>query len=77
VAAIGDDSPLAALDLLPGDVIESIDQRQVTSPRGALAMLEAAAVGRGKSVLMLVNRHGTSHYLALSLRKDSAGSRNG
>jgi serine protease Do len=75
VTAIGGESPLAALDLLPGDVIESVDQHPVTSPEDALAKLDAAA--GGNTVVILVNRHGTSHYLALERRHDSAGSWNG
>jgi serine protease Do len=75
VTAIGDDSPLGALDLLPGDVIEKIDQQPVASPRDARAKLEAATAGN--TVVMLVNRHGTSHYLALSLKNDSGDGRKG
>ena len=47
VTGIDDDSPLAALDLQPGDVIEAINQRPVASPEEAIADLkEAAASGR-------------------------------
>jgi serine protease Do len=75
VTAIGDESPLAAIDLLPGDVIESIDQQPVVSPDDARARLMEAAAG--KTVLMLVNRHGASHYLALSLKGDWPSGRDG
>ena len=66
VLAIDDDSPFADLDLLPGDVIEAINQRPVTSPEDALAKFQEAAASEGKSVMMLINRHGTDHYLATS-----------
>ena len=67
VTAIGGDSPLARLDLVPGDVIQTIDQQPVASPKDALAKIEAAAASPDKTVLMLINRHGTSRYLALPL----------
>jgi len=67
VTAIDDDSPFADLDLLPGDVIEAINQRPVTSPEDALAKFQEAAASGRKSVMMLINRHGTDHYLATSI----------
>ena len=77
VTAIGDGSPFAELDLVPGDVIQTIDQQPVASPRDALAKIEAAAASINKTVLMLINRHGTSRYLALSLANHLAGGGNG
>jgi serine protease Do len=77
VTAIDEDSPFADVDLLPGDVIEAINQRPVTSPEDATNRLqEAAASGRG-SVLMLINRHGTDHYLATSVDIIGQNRRNG
>jgi serine protease Do len=69
VIGIDEDSPLADLDLLPGDVIQSINQRPVTSPEDAIARLQEAAANGRKNVIMLINRHGTDHYLAMSLDK--------
>ncbi len=66
VTAVGEQSPFAGLNLLPGDVIETIDRQRVTSPADALARLDRAAAG-GNSVLLLINRHGRSRFLALSL----------
>ena len=66
VRGLNENSPLAATDLLPGDVIERINQEPVASPKDAIAKLRAAA-GRGKTLLLLVNRHGDNRYLALSL----------
>ncbi len=66
VRALSDNSPLSTADLLPGDVIEMINQEPVASPKDALAKLRAAA-GSGKTLLLLVNRHGDNRYLALSL----------
>jgi len=65
VTAIGEGSPFAGSDLLPGDVIETIDRQRVVSPADALAKLDRAAA-RGDSVLLLINRHGSSRFLALS-----------
>ena len=71
VTAIRDDSPLAAADLLPGDVIESINQQPCMSPRDALAELEASDnIKGGNTTVILVDRHGTSHYVALPVNSD-------
>jgi serine protease Do len=77
VMAIDEDGPFADLDLMPGDVIEAINQRPVTSPEDATRRLqEAAASGRG-SVMMLINRHGADHYLAMSIGNIGQNRRNG
>jgi serine protease Do len=73
VTAISDDSVLAGLDLLPGDVIETIGQRPVTSPGDVVAQLRAAAANGRVNLLVLINRHGTNRYLALSLPGKSSG----
>jgi serine protease Do len=65
VTAITEGSPLAAMDLLPGDVIEMIDQQPVASPRDVVAKLHAAAARGARTILMLVNRHGSNLYVAL------------
>jgi serine protease Do len=67
VTAIPDGGPLSGADLLPGDVIEMINQEPVASPADAIAKLRAVAASGRKSVLVLVNRHGSNRYLALSL----------
>ena len=66
VTAVGAESPFAGLNLLPGDVIETIDRQRVASPADAFAKLDRAAAG-GNSVLLLIHRHGSSRFLALSL----------
>ncbi len=77
VIAIRDDSPLAAADLVPGDVIESIDQRPVVSPEDVIAELAAAKGGGDSTLVMLIDRRGTSHYVALPLSSASPARRNG
>ena len=77
VTAIGDDSAFAGLDLMPGDVIQTIGQQPVVSPKDALAKIQEAAASSSKIVLMLINRHGASRYVALSLAKHEAGAGDG
>jgi serine protease Do len=67
VTAIAENSPFAGLDLAPGDVIESVNRQPVASPADAFAKLDRAAAAGGRSVLLLVNRHGDSRFVALSL----------
>jgi serine protease Do len=69
VTAISDDSPLAGLDLLPGDVIEMINQQSITSPGEALAKLRSAAEAGRNTILVLINRHGSNRFSALSLQR--------
>jgi len=71
VTAVADDSPLAALGIQPGDVIQSINQQPVTTPQQAEAKLKEAQTGK-KNALLLINRHGTNEYLALSLASAGA-----
>jgi serine protease Do len=66
VDAMTDESPLAGADLMPGDVIETVNQEPVASPRDVFAKLRSAAAA-AKTVVLLVNRHGANRYLALSL----------
>ena len=70
VTAVADDSPLAALGIQPGDVIQSINQQNVTTPKQAESKLKEAQSAKNKNVLLLINRHGTNEYLALSLASD-------
>jgi len=77
VVAIDEDSPFADLDLLPGDVIEEINQSPVSSPEDAINRLEEARASGRRSVMMLINRHGTDHYLAMSTDNIGRNRRNG
>jgi serine protease Do len=73
VTGVADDSPLAELGIQPGDVIEQINQQPVTSPQQAEAKLKEAQAEKSKNLLLLVNRHGTNQYLALSMNKGDNG----
>jgi serine protease Do len=66
VLSIDDDSIFLGLGIRPGDVIESINQQPVISPTEAIARLKRALASEQNSVLMLINRHGTNRYLAMS-----------
>jgi serine protease Do len=73
VARLASDSPATAIGLRTGDVIESIDQKPATTPEEAARALKQAA-GRG-NVLLLINRHGASEFVGLSVENNgTAGS---
>jgi len=70
VTGIDTDSPFAELDLVPGDVIQSIGRQPVTTPEQVARKLAEAR----DTALLLVNRQGTPHYLVLTRKKpDGAG----
>jgi len=73
VGQVASDSPAGELGIRPGDVIVSVDQKPVATPESAAAGLrEAAAQG---NVLLLLNRHGTSEFVGLSVENNgTAGS---
>jgi serine protease Do len=58
----------AHLGLRPGDVIETINQQQASSPDGVIAHLEQILASGADNVLMLIHRRGTNRFLAGSLR---------
>jgi serine protease Do len=69
VGRIATDSPVRALGIQPGDVIVSINQKPATTPEEAAAELkEAAAHG---NVLLLLNRHGVSEFVGLSVENNA------
>ena len=61
------------LGVQPGDMIVSVEQKPVTTPESAVTQLkEAAAQG---NVLLLLNRHGMSQFVGLSVENNgTAGS---
>jgi len=66
VRSIADSSPLSTIDLEAGDVIQSINQQEVTTPKEAAEKLKAAMSGPDKRLLLLLNRHGINEYVAFS-----------
>ena len=73
VGQVASDSPAGELGIQPGDVIVSVDQKPVTTPEGAAVQLKEAA--EHGNVLLLLNRHGTSQFVGLSVENNgTAGS---
>jgi serine protease Do len=73
VGQVASDSPAGELGIQPGDVIVSVDQKPVTTPESAATQLKEAA--EQGNVLLLINRHGTSQFVGLSVENNgNAGS---
>jgi serine protease Do len=66
------DSGSAADDvgLSEGDVLVAIDQQPVNTPQEAAEKLNEAAASPKKSALLLLNRHGVTQYVGVSLGGD-------
>lgn len=65
VTKISPDSPAASIGMEPGDVIVSVDRQPAANPQQtAAALKEAAAKG---NILLLLNRHGTTQFVGLSV----------
>ena len=71
VLRVANNSPVAEMGIQAGDVIQSIDQKPATSPEEAAAALEQAAK-RG-NILLLINRHGASEFVGLSVNSNGSG----
>ncbi|MGH6981155.1 MAG: PDZ domain-containing protein, partial [Stellaceae bacterium] len=69
VTSVANSSPFAHEGLQPGDIIQTIDQEPVVSPKEAAKRLDAARAGKNKSVLLLINRNGSNAYVAVSMDK--------
>jgi serine protease Do len=72
VTSVADDSPLAELGLQRGDVIESVNQKPVTTPDQVASTLAAAKTDKS-NILLLLNRNGMNQYVALSLGDQGNG----
>ncbi len=70
VLRVKGNSPVAEMGVQAGDVIQSIDQKPATSPEEAAAALETAAK-RG-NILLLINRHGASEFVGLSINRNGS-----
>ena len=71
VSEIADSSPLADIDLQPGDVIVSVNQEPVVTPKEAVAKLKAAQSSSDKKLLLQINRHGVNAFVAWSQQSDN------
>ena len=65
VTKVSPDSPAGSIGLEPGDVIVSVDRQPTTTPQQATAALKQGAA-KG-NILLLLNRHGTSQFVGLSV----------
>ena len=73
VTKVASDSPAAALGIEPGDVIMSVDQKPVKTPREAADELKQASANG--NILLLLNRHGTTQFVGLSVSPSTGSSR--
>ena len=73
VSQIAESSPLADVDLQAGDVIVSVNQEPVTTPKDAVAKLKSAQASADKSVLLQINRHGVNAFVAWSSEQSDNG----
>ncbi len=53
--------------LLSGDVVVAINQQPVHTPQEAAAKLNEAVHSPKKTALLLLNRHGVTEYVGVSL----------
>jgi len=70
VTDVAPDSPLAEIGVAPGDVIVSINQQAVATPKDAAQKLASVRAQKGadKTLLLLINRQGVNQYVALSVQ---------
>jgi serine protease Do len=73
VLQVAPNSPVASLGVQAGDVIVSVDQKPVATPQQAAADLKEAA--KSGNILLLIDRHGASEFVGLSIENNGiAGS---
>jgi serine protease Do len=70
ITRIDGGSAADARGLSRGDVLMSINQEPVRSPEEAAAKLREIAKSPQKNALLLLNRHGVTQYVAVTLGKD-------
>jgi serine protease Do len=73
VTKVASDSPAAALGIEPGDVIMAVDQKPVKTPQEAANELKQASANG--NILLLLNRHGTTQFVGLSVSPSTGSSR--
>jgi len=67
VTSVDNGSAADDVGLTDGDVIVSIDQQPVRTPEEAAAKLNKAAHSPKKTALLLLNRHGVTQYVGITL----------
>ena len=69
VVEVKDDSAAKARGLLPGDVIQKVDQVEVTSPLSIIKIVEEAEDKGKASVLLLIKRGTEGRFVAIPVKK--------
>ncbi len=69
VAAVSDGADAAEKGLQPGDVITRVNQENVKSPKDVAAAVEKAKSAQRKTVLLLIDRRGTQHFVAVEMTR--------
>ncbi|WP_374654455.1 DegQ family serine endoprotease [Dongia sp.] len=69
IVDLDDDSPLIDQGLKPGDVIERVGNRDVSDPAEIARLAEAAQKSDKPVLVMLVNRDGRDHFIAVNLKQ--------
>ena len=54
----------------PGDIIEQVNNHQVTQPRDVTAQVDQARKAGRKAVALLINRGGQEQFIAVPLTGD-------
>ena len=72
VTRVAADSPIASMGVQAGDIIQSVDQKPVATPQQAAASLKEAA--KSGNILLLINRHGASEFVGLSVEGGTGNS---
>ena len=67
VSSVDEQGNAAEKGLRPGDVITRVNQDAVTSPSDVASAVEKAKNAQRKSVLLLVDRRGEQHFVAVDL----------
>jgi len=67
VVDVDPNGPAAEQGIQPGDVIEQIAQKQVTTPSEAESIAEASRADHRQTVLLLVNRQGEDMFVAVKV----------
>ena len=69
VVEVKDDSAAKARGLLPGDVIQKVDQVEVTSPLSVIKIVDEADNKGKTSVLLLIKRGTEGRFVAIPVKK--------
>jgi serine protease Do len=67
IASVDDNGDAASKGLRPGDIITRVNQDKVSEPADVVSAVEKAQSAHRKSVLLLVDRQGDQHFVAVDL----------